>query len=34
MGLGLSLTTILTPSPYKDTTYGMNTVKNGKHGYC
>ena len=31
MGLGLSLTTLLMPSPYKDTTYRMNTVKNGKH---
>ena len=31
MGLGLSLTTLLMPSPYKDKTYRMNTVKNGKH---
>ena len=31
MGFGLSLTTLLMPSPYKDTTYRMNTVNNGKH---
>ena len=27
MGFGLSLTTLLMPSPYKNTAYRMNTVK-------